>query len=343
MQELSDDKTCRAQSRIAAGDRGGHNTKKSQNAAKSSQPALTDGGNHLGSLKRERCAKFLSGASVEEIHRYGSPYQGNDTLGNHRSVEHRATQALTLHATRHQRCLCSVETTYGATGDSDEKGWENGRLEPFAVNSVGKFGKRWPLNEEHHHESQRHENHGNGKQRVYLAYNLIDREHRGDDVINEDYAAPDVNPGETFATDIAKNQSRRINKNGSNHHQQEDTKDKHHALGALTEIMSYEFWLPRTIVAHRKHSREIVVNGSGKDTSEHNPQIGRRAELRSHDGSEDRSGAGDVQKLNHEYLPAGKHNEVDSVVYPYGRSLAVVGRENLLNQLSIEHIAKHKC
>ena len=126
MQELGDDKTSRPQRCVATGDGGCHNSEKCQDATKRSKPTLTDSGNHLGSLKREGSTQFLSGSSVEEIHRDCSPYQSNHAFGNHRTVEHRASHLLTLHTTGHQRRLCGMESTYRATGDSYEESGEYG-------------------------------------------------------------------------------------------------------------------------------------------------------------------------------------------------------------------------
>lgn len=84
------------------------------------------------------------------------------------------------------------------------------------------------------------------------------------------------------------------------------------------------------------------MNGSCKDASEYDPQIGNGSELGAHDSSEDRTGARNVQKLYHEHLPVGHHYVVDAVGFGNGRGGAVVGSDNALNETAIDCVAQHK-
>ena len=78
---------------------------------------------------------------------------------------------------------------------------------------------------------------------------------------------------------------------------------------------------------------------SGKDASKHNPQIGSRAELGAHDGTEDGACARNVKKLNHENLPSGKNDVIDAISLFYSRGQTVVGSKNTLYELAIDQIA----
>ena len=77
--------------------------------------------------------------------------------------------------------------------------------------------------------------------------------------------------------------------------------------------MAAQLGQSRTVVAHRKHTAEIVVNRTSENTAKDNPQIGNRTKLRTHDGTEDGTRTGNVKELDHENLPVGKHDVIKSV------------------------------
>ena len=84
------------------------------------------------------------------------------------------------------------------------------------------------------------------------------------------------------------------------------------------------------------------MSGSGEDTAEDNPQIGSGSELGTHDGTEDRACSGNVEELNHEDLPVGQYNVVQSVGLGHGGCYAVVGSEHPLYEASVEEIANNQ-
>ena len=91
-----------------------------------------------------------------------------------------------------------------------------------------------------------------------------------------------------------------------------------------------------------EHAREIVVDGSGEDAAEDNPQIGRRTELRAHDGTEDGACARDVEELDHEDLPSGHHDVVQPIGLADGGRHAVIGAEYALNKAAVEEITDNQ-
>lgn len=92
----------------------------------------------------------------------------------------------------------------------------------------------------------------------------------------------------------------------------------------------------------RQHSAEIIVNRTSKDTAENYPQIGRRAKLGTHDGTENRSCAGNIKKLNHKDFPSRQYYIVYAVGHTYSRCRTVVGSKHALYDASINEIAHHK-
>ena len=96
-----------------------------------------------------------------------------------------------------------MEAADSATGDGNEQSGEDRRSESFATNTFIQFGQLRPLDEEHSHQRHSHKQHGDGKQRIDFTDNLVDRQHRGNDVVDEDDAAPDIDPQQVVAAHLA--------------------------------------------------------------------------------------------------------------------------------------------
>ena len=88
-------------------------------------------------------------------------------------------------------------------------------------------------------------------------------------------------------------------------------------------------------MAEGKHARQIVVDSSCKDAAQHDPQIGGCAELRAHDGAEDRPQSRYVEKLYHEDFPGRKRNVVHPVGFGQSGCLAVVWAEDPFNETPV--------
>ena len=291
------------------------------------------------------CQQLIAGRGVvvEEVHGHGSPDQGNDTFGYHGAIEDGAPLLLVLHAACHQRTLRGMETTDGTTGNGDEQGGENAVLQfqPLGTEVAEMVPQLWQyghLDKQTHHQCHSHEQHGKGEDGIELADNLVDGQHRGDDIIAED----DENPQGGGAPDGMQYLGRTIHKHDAHHDQQEDGENQHHLLRGIAQIFAYQFGQSGTLVAQGEHTAQVVVGGSGEDTAEHNPQISNRAELSSHDGTKNRTSSSDVQKLNHKNLPTGKNEKINSVGHGYCRGRTIVGLDNALYKFPIQQIAQHQ-
>ena len=51
------------------------------------------------------------------------------------------------------------------------------------------------------------------------------------------------------------------------------TETIHHLLGSQSQITTYYFRQAFTSITQRKHSGEIIMHRTGKNTSQHNPQV----------------------------------------------------------------------
>ena len=85
------------------------------------------------------------------------------------------------------------------------------------------------------------------------------------------------------------------------------------------------------------------MDSSGKDRPQDNPQERSRTELCAHNSTEDRTKAGNVQKLNHKNFPGRHRNVIDSVLM--GVSWGCTGRvhpEDTFYKRTVDKIAGNK-
>ena len=120
-----------------------------------------------------------------------------------------------------------------------------------------------PVQEEPYHQRTCHEQQREGKQRIHLADDLIDRQHRGDDIVEEDNS----HPHHRVATNGVQDLCRRIHEHRSHHDQQEHREHEHHALGGVAQIAANQIRQTGSVVAHGEHTRQIVVYGTGEDAA----------------------------------------------------------------------------
>ena len=81
--------------------------------------------------------------------------------------------------------------------------------------------------------------------------------------------------------------------------------------------------------------------GTGEDTAKDNPQITGRAELGTHDGSENGARSCDVQELDHEHPPGGHLDKVHAVgLGDGGREARGIRTEHPVHKGSVKDIAQ---
>ena len=95
----------------------------------------------------------------------------------------------------------------------------------------------------------------------------------------------------------------------SHQDQQNHRKHPHELLEAVSEIAADHVRQALPLVADGQHSGKIVVNGTGEDAAEDDPDQRHRAVERAQNRTVDRPEPGDVQQLDEEDLP-GRHNHV---------------------------------
>ena len=123
------------------------------------------------------------------------------------------------------------------------------------------------FDKQHDHQGKGHEQQRYGKQGIYLADELVNGKHGGDDVIDKDHHHPEhgstVNAFEYF--------SRTIDEYCAYHNHQQHREDKREGSGFLSQIFPHKRGKAGTVVAYGKHTRQIVVHSTGKYAAKHYP------------------------------------------------------------------------
>lgn len=179
----------RAERCVAACYRGSYHAEHSKHTAHNAEPILADKIHNDG---RRRMQSVSHGAAnlgisrlrsvVEEPHRHRSPNERHESFRNHCAVEDRSAFAFRRKTASHKRTLRGVETADSAAGDGDEQTREDivgerSRVCSLAhiAHTVPQLGQRRPFYEQHSHQSHSHEQQREREERVYLAYDLVDR------------------------------------------------------------------------------------------------------------------------------------------------------------------------
>ena len=281
----------------------------------------------------------MSGLLIQGAAR-GGPHEGDDALGDHGTVEHEVTLALTLEAAGHQRGLGGMEAGNRAAGHGDEHEGPDGqslRVQVTQRDLRDRIAARYDPAE----DTRRHDDQHRAEHRVELADDLVYGQQRGQHIVNEDDNDP-----EARAQHIRRQprQQRRGggDKDRAGQQQEQHGEDAHHPPGAFSEIDAAELRDGGAVMALGDHAGHIVVYAAAQHRAENDPQEHHRAEAGAHERAEDRAGAGDVQKLHQEGLPGGHGEKIHVVAAGVGRGLPVVGGERFFHDPAIDKIAEHQ-
>ena len=209
------------------------------------------------------------------------------------------------------------------------------------LQAVPYFGQRGMVDIEHHQNTDSHKQQGYGKQRIYLADNLIYRQQGSQNIISKYYNNPESGI-QTVGGQLGKQSGRACHKDSSHQYHQDNGKAAHHLLGGQPQIASDDFRQAFPVMPQGEHTGKIVVHCTGKDTAKYNPQIGCRTELSSHDGTEDRSQPGNIEKLYHKDFPSRQWNVIHTIGFGKGGCFAVIGTKDAFYEASVDKIAGYQ-
>ncbi|CCY01411.1 unknown [Prevotella sp. CAG:924] len=187
-------------------------------------------------------------------------------------------------------------------------------------------------------QRESHEEQGKGKDGIEPANDLVNGQHRGQNVIDQDHN----HPAHRRPTEIFQQKGRTVDKHNTHHQQEEDRKDEHHTSGRRAKIVADKLGHVSSSMTHREHATQIIVHGTGKDTPEDDPQVSHRSIPRTHDGTKDRACSSNIEKLDHEHFPARKLDIIYTIGHGYSRCGTVVGTEHALDNLAIEQVTDYQ-
>ncbi len=196
-------------------------------------------------------------------------------------------------------------------------------------------------------DTNRHDDQADTEYRVDLTDDLVDGNERRDEVVAEDDGQPDrrlsERAGDTFLGEQLHDQACRADcEDGTNHDQQNDREDTHDGLHDRAKVDADDLGDRSAVVALGEHACKVVMHRTCKDGSESDPQENDRAPLSTLHGAEDRAKACDVQQLDHEELPGGKNDIVNTVVDGHSRGLPVVRRKRCIDKFAVGKVTHNK-
>ena len=234
-----------------------------------------------------------------------------------------------------------METTDGTTCDGYEETRENclslnSYRWPHVLQAIPKLRYMRPFDQESYHQGEGHEQERKCENRIYPAYNLVNGQKSGYDVVDEHHDDPEHDgkqiPVIADGGDVSQDDCRRIDKDGSYEEQKDEGEDQHDLLCGFPKIRSDQFRESGPVMAKGNHSRKIIMDSSRENAAEDYPQISRRPEFGTHDGPEDRTCPGDVEELDHIDLPQRHGDKIHPVRMHHGRCRPRrFGREYLLH------------
>ena len=165
------------------------------------------------------------------------PDQGNDTLADHGTIEHKVALLLTLHAAGHQRRLGGVEAGDRAAGNRDEHKAPDGRARrvhaaeviPDLRDDISRVG------EDAKDDTDGHDNQADAEHGVDLADDRIDGDKGRDEVVGQNDDQPEQQRGHhagctALAAQLNDQTGRADGKHGAHHDQQHNREHTHHVL-----------------------------------------------------------------------------------------------------------------
>ena len=203
---------------------------------------------------------------------------------------------------------------------------------------VPQFGQRGVMDIQHHQDAYRHEQQGDGEQRIDFTDDFIHRQQGGEDVIQEHRNNPERHI-QRLRREFGEQPRRSCDEHGAHQYHQYHGEHPHHLFCRHPQIASDDFRQAFPAVPDGQHAGQVVVRRAGENAPQHDPQIGRRAELRPHDGPEYRSQSCNVQKLNHKDFPRRHRDIIHPVRFCHRRRRTRgVRSENALHDSSVDEI-----
>ena len=200
------------------------------------------------------------------------------------------------------------------------------------------------MSEDAHEDADSGEEQDGAEYRVDTADDGVDREHGGNQVVQEDDTVD--NPGGPIggqageAEDLSgRDVARGVDKDSADQQEQQAKEHVVNSVDTLVGVLLDGVRHLSAAVAQADHAAEVVVHGAADDVADGDGDEGDRPKEDALDGSEDGARARDVKKVYEAVLPAAHGDVVNAVALVVGRSLAVIRAEDVLAELAVQRSA----
>ena len=189
-----------------------------------------------------------------------------------------------------------------------------------------------------------HDDQADTEQGVNLTDDLIDGNESRDEVVDKNDNQPEQGRGDdalvAAVLEQGDNQTGRANrKDRTDHNEQHHAEHAHDVLHRAAQIDTGDLGDGSAFVTLAHHTGEIVVDRTGKNRTEGDPQENHRAPQSAAQSAEDRAETRDVQKLDHKQLPLRQNHVVHAIVDLDSRRFTVVRAEGLFDDATVNEVA----
>ncbi len=287
----------------------------------------------------DNCVECFGG--IVEGQAEGTPDQADDTFDDHCTVEYGAAFFFILYTACHERRLGGVETADCAAGQGDEKKGPDGFVAGVEVYSEIKVGQHGVAAEHKCYcEGYGHNQQQCAEYGVEFTDEFINGQDGCEKVVTEDAGYEDSG---FYSGQAGEQLCRCEHEYNTNQHEQYKCEDAHYLTGSHTEVFTDQFGYGCTIVADGKHTAEVVMYSSGKDTADNDPDKGYRTVQGTENGAEDGADPGDIQHLNEHEFPHGHRHVVNIITHGVcGSGAFCIRREHVVHEFTIKKITDNK-
>ena len=352
MQRVGDGEAQRTQGGVAGGDGQHDDADEGDHAADVAEDVTADDADSGGRLRGDGFLK----AEVVYAHCARGPDHCDEALKHHHVVEGGAAFALALHGAGDYRRLRGVEAREYAAGHRDEEHGdevpvvevlgivEHAVVVPGALPQVYEGIALCEHADEHADGGEEQDRAEDG---VDAADYRVNGEHGRAEVVGENNAVDNPRGDRGGRAGEVEHLRRGDVAGGVDEHRahkqkQQADKDVVNDIDALVGVLLDHIGHLRAAVAQADHAGEVVVHRAADDVAYRDGDECDGSEQNALNGSEYGPGPGNVQQVDKAVLPAFHGNVVHAVLLGVGRSLAVVGSEDLLTELAVEECAREK-
>ena len=334
------DQTGGAESGVTTGDGQDYYRDNCEDTANRSEQGVCNFRNYCGrGSGSDNCVECFGGFVERQAE--GTPDQADDTFDDHCAVEYGAAFFFIFYAACHERRLGCVETADCAAGQGDEKKGPDGFITGVEVYSEIKVGQHF-VTAEHECDSKGygHDQQQCAEQGVEFTDEFIDGQNGSEEVVTEDAGYEDSG---LYAGQSGEQLCGSEYEYNTDQHKQYECENTHQLTCGHAEVFTDQFGYGCAVVADGKHTAEVVMDCSGEDATDNDPDKGYGTVQGTEDGAEDGTDSGDIQNLNEHELPHGHGHVVNIITHGIcGGGAVCIRGEHIVHEFTVKKITDNK-